>query len=273
MWYPLLHMQISKNQWIIAVVGLVAVLALIGLWRFAQKGQGEAPAGSAPVATSTETSSASEGSIAPDVAVSIKPFPINAADTISSWTFKGESSGSDALIKQSQDDVTHLTGLIGKGEYDDYDLYNGLGNDYMMLGEGKLAYEAYNRSIQVHPKKGLVYMNLAHLMEALGAYRTAADAYTAGVRAEAGQLEYHIERLTFLTTRFASDNALVTSALTDASKQFGDNAAILSIEATWLTGQKRYADAITAWETVKKLSPENRQVSIDAEIARLKAKQ
>lgn len=265
-------MQISKNQWIIVGIGLVAVILLGVLWRSAERVQDVVPS-YLPAATSSEPTTLPAGTDAPKAAVYVGPFPFNAADIISSWTFKGASADSSVLIKQAQDDIVHLAGLIGKGEYDDYDLYNGLGNDYALLGDGKLAYEQYNRAIQIYPKKGLVYMNLAHLMEALGAYRTAADAYAAGVQAEAGQLEYHIERLTFLTTRFASDNALITSALTDASAQFGDNAAILSIEASWLTGQKRYADAITAWETVKKLSPENRQASIDAEIARLKAKQ
>ncbi len=74
-----------------------------------------------------------------------------------------------------------LTGLIGKGQYDDYDLYDGIANDYSMLGDGRTAYQYYNHAIQIHPTKGLAYANLAHFMNALGAYRTAADAYAKAV--------------------------------------------------------------------------------------------
>ncbi|MFA6502970.1 MAG: hypothetical protein WCT45_01800 [Candidatus Paceibacterota bacterium] len=265
-------MQISKNQWIIAGVGICAVLLLGILWRSAQKRTAEESLGVPPVATSSAPVAVATASTTPTVAYT-GPFPVNTADTISSWVFKGQYADSAVLMKQATDDNTHLSGLIGKGQYDDYDLYNGLGNNYSMLGEGKLAYENYNRAFSIHPDKGLGYVNLAHLMEALGAYHTAADAYTKAVRVEAGQLEYHLERLKFLTARFANDNTVILAAFTDASKQFGDNAAILALEAEWLAGEHRYADAIKAWETVKKLSPENRQVSIDAEIARLTAKQ
>jgi tetratricopeptide (TPR) repeat protein len=203
----------------------------------------------------------------------VPAFPINTADAISSWDFQGAYTGNATLIGKANADISHLSGLLGTGQYDDYDLYNGMANDYGLMGDGKDAYAYYNRSINVHTDKGLAYVNLAHLLESLGAYHTAADAYARAVSAEPTVLEYHIERLTFLTEQFASDNALVTAALATASKQFGDSPSILAIEAQWLSGQKRYADAIKAWQTVKMLSPQNRQASIDTEIARLKAKQ
>ncbi|OYV57790.1 MAG: hypothetical protein B7X01_04510 [Acidiphilium sp. 21-62-4] len=62
------------------------------------------------------------------------------------------------------------------------------------------------------------------------------------------------------------------AALADASKQFGDNASVLAIEAQWLSGEGRYADAIKAWQTAKMLSPGKDTSAIDAEIARLQSK-
>ncbi|MBI5406055.1 hypothetical protein HY972_03425 [Candidatus Kaiserbacteria bacterium] len=235
-------MRITKKYWVIAGIGLFAAVLAAGGWSYYAKTR--APA-----------------------------FPINASDTIASWSFKGAYTGNDVLVARANADIAHLIGLLGKGEYDDYDLYLGIANDYGLLGDGKAAYRYYNRSIRVHPGKGLAYMNIAHLMDELGAYHTVADAYTAGVQAEPGMLEYHIERLTFLTERFASDDAVILAALTDVSKQFGDNASVLAIEAQWLAGQKRYADAIKVWEVVKMLSPKDRQAAIDAEMARLKRKQ
>ncbi|MHB8710384.1 MAG: hypothetical protein ACYC6X_02430 [Minisyncoccota bacterium] len=200
-------------------------------------------------------------------------FPINPADSIASWSFKGAYSGNDTLVAQANADIAKLTGLIGKGTYDDYDLYDGIANDYASLGNGALAYQYYNRSIRIHPGKGLAYANLAHLMSGLGAYHTAADAYAKAVAVQPSMLEFHLERLTYLTQQFPKDNALILTAFTDASRQFGDAAPVLSIEAEWLESQGRYADAIKAWQTVKTLSPASHASAIDAQIARDQAKE
>lgn len=228
------------------------------------------PAPEAPLAaTSTE---AAATTTAPATSVVVKPFPINAADTLLSWNFAGAYAGNATLTQQANADITHLTDLAGGGKYDDYDLYNGIANDYTSLGNGAAAYQYYNRSIRIYPNKGLAYANLAHLMSELGAYHTAADAYAKAVSVEPGVLEYHIERLAYLTRQFPKDNALVLAAFADASKQFGDAAPILSIEAEWLESLGRYADAVKAWQTVKILSPADRQAAIDAQIARDQAK-
>ena len=203
----------------------------------------------------------------------IPAFPINAKDSIASWTFKGAYTGNDTLISQANADIAHLQSLLGKGQYDDYDLYIGLGNDKNLEGDGRAAYDNYNRAAAIHASKGLAFANLGHLMDELGAPYTAADAYAKAVAAEPGQLEYHIEQLTYLTRQFPNDSARLLVAFTDASTQFGDTAPILAIEARWLTGLKRYPDAIKAWERVKLLSPGKDTSAIDTEIARLKAKQ
>jgi tetratricopeptide (TPR) repeat protein len=264
-------MQISRNQWIIGVAGVVAIISIGLLWRSTT--WEEVPAPALPTATSSQDLPGNTASGTPAAVTAYQPFPINAADKLVSWSFRGAYTGNDALIKQVNDDIAHLAGLLGKGEYDNYDLYNGIANDYAMKGDGQEAYQYYNRSIAVHPKKGLAFVNLAHLFDQLGAYHTAADAYAKAVTVEPGMLEYHIERLNFLTERFPNDPMIIGAAFADVSKQFGDNASILAIEAEWLAGQGKYADAIKAWERAKLLSPGKDTSSIDAEIARLKAKQ
>lgn len=203
----------------------------------------------------------------------VPEFPINSADVISSWDFKGAYTENATLVTKAKADISHLTDLLGKGEYDDYDLYNGIANDYGFLGDGKKAYEYYNRAINIHTNKGLAYVNLAHFLEQVGGYNTAADAYTRAVTVEPAFLEYHIERMNFLTERFATNKDIISSGFDAANKQFGDNASLLAIKAEWLVGQKQYTEAIKIWEIVKMFSPKDRQVSIQAEITRLKAKQ
>lgn len=203
----------------------------------------------------------------------VPAFPINPKDSIASWTFKGAYTGNATLIAQADADIVHLKSLLGKGEYDDYDLHIGLGNDKNLEGDGRGAYDEYNTAASIHPAKGLAYANLGHLMDELKAYETAADAYAAAVKAEPSQLEYHLERLSYLTRQFPNDSSRLSAAFTDASTQFGDTAPVLKLEAEWLTGLKRYADAIQAWQRAKLLSPGKDTSAIDREIARLKAKQ
>ena len=272
-------MEITKKHWIGAVVALgIAVLVVWGLVHYMKILVATSPSEMSGIATTTTgsqmgTSTDKEAPVTNAVTPkNIKPFPINPTDIIASWDFKGAYASNTTLIAQANADIAKLTGLLGKGEYDDYDLYDGIANDYAALGNGTLAYQDYNRAIAIHPTKGLAYANLARFMDGLGAHYTAADAYAKAVAVQPSWLEYHLDRLTYLTRQFPNDNVRITAALADASKQFGDTAPVLAIEAQWLTGLGRYADAIKAWQTVKTLSPGKDTTSIDAEIARLQAK-
>lgn len=256
----------------------IAILVVLGILGLGIANRAKAPTPSDVMATSTPSAASSTPSTGTHatsttpVAVYTGPFKVNAADTIVSWSFKGAYTGNSTLEAQANADITKLTNLIGKGQYDDYDLYNGIANDYNLLGNGKQAYAYYDLAFKIHPNKGLAYTNLAHLFVELGAYYSAADAYAKAVAVEPGMLQYHLERLKYLTTQFPTDNARIVSALTDASKVFGDTAPILTIEAEWLEGQGRYADAIKAWQRAKMLMPGQDTTAIDAAIARDQAK-
>ncbi len=265
-------MQITTRHWVIIGIGFVVAIGVAFGWTHRAKAPMPSDLSVATSTTTAATSTVSAQAAQATNEAAPKSFPVNSADTTFTWSFKGSYAGNATLIAQANADIAHLTGLVGGGKYDDYDLYNGLANDYSSLGDGQMAYHYYNLAIAVHPNKGLAYANLAHLMDQLGAYETAADAYTKAVAVEQGILEYHIERLTYLMRQFPKDSSRLTAAFADASKQFGDTPAILTIEARWLASQGRYADAIKAWQTVETLSPEQNRAAIDAEIARLKAK-
>jgi tetratricopeptide (TPR) repeat protein len=264
-------MTISTRQWVAIVIGVAGVVLIgVALWYPPMKAQ----APSSPTGSTTPEVATSTNEAKPQASLPVKArFAVSTLDTISSWNFKGDAVGNETLTKQAQNDITYLKGLLGGGKYDDYDLYNGLANDYASLGDAKTAYDYYNRAIAIHPNKGLAFMNLGHLFDGMRAYHSAIDAYKDAVTVEPAQLQYHIQRLTFLSRQFPSDNALILGAFTDASKQFGDTAPVLTVEAQWLTDVKRYADAITAWEKVKSLMSGSDSAAIDAEIARLRAKQ
>lgn len=201
-------MEITKKQRLVAGIGLfIAIIVAGALWR----GRTTVPVTELPVSgfsvfTATTTSTPVKPTTTAPASVAAK-FPLNSADSIASWSFKGASIGNDTLIKQANADIAHLIGLIGKGQYDDYDLYNGIANDYGMLGDGKVAYQNYNRSISIHPTKGLAYANLGHLMDELGAYNTARDAYTKAVAVEPLVPQYRNSLLDFLDWRFPEEAA------------------------------------------------------------------
>lgn len=177
-----------EKQWFLIGIGFLAVVFIGGsFWYTSTKNQ-------ASDVQSTVTASTTLPTISPTMTavpsasrvpqpVLIK-FPINPKDTISSWSFKGIYAGNETLIAKANTDMEHLRSLIGKGEYDDYDLYVGIGNDYNYLGDGANAYQNYNRASSIYPDKGLAYMNLGHLMDQLGAYYTASDAYAKAVTVE-----------------------------------------------------------------------------------------
>jgi len=267
------HMQISHTQWAGAII--IIILAAGGWWYATKKAPALVVEKVPVTATSSvpSTQPTSTASLPAPAVAYAGPFPTNAADTIVSWSFKGAYSGNDTLVTQAKADIDKLTGLMGQGKYDDYDLYIGIANDYGLMGDGKTAYNNYDKAVRIHPGKGLAYANLGNLFDQLGAYRTAADAYAKATAAEPRQLEYHLERLNYLVERFSADTARVSAAFADASHQFGDTASVLAIEARWLTEEKRYADAIKALQTVKALSPGKDTSTIDAQIARLQAKQ
>lgn len=256
-----------------ADIGLIIIVAAIWFYHMKMRAQVPQSVPSSLAATSTSVVSTTTPSEKKVNVASVGPFPINKADTIVSWDFKGAYTGNATLISQANADSNHLNSLLGKGQYDNYDLYIGIGNDANLIGDGKGAYNAYNHAIAIYPDKGLAYVNLAHLMDELGAYQTAVDAYAKAVAVEPTVLEYHLEQLNYLTQQFPKDNTLLLAAFTAASKQFGDSAAILSIEAQWLESLGRYADAVKAWQTVEALSPPDRASAINAQIARDTAKE
>lgn len=236
------HMELSRDTWVKWGGAVLATVLVVGAWAWYQSTQ-------------------------------VPGFPVNEKDSLSSWSFQGAYTGNEMLVEKAEADIEKLQGLLGEEGYDDYDLYIGIGNDFALLGDGAKAYENYNRAVAVAADRGLAYTNIASLMERMQAYETAADAYAQAVTAEPGQLQYHIARLNYLTRQFRDDPDRVLEAVADAGAEFGDIPQILSIQAEWYTGLARYADAIAVWKQVRALLQGEDTSSIDAEIARLRAKQ
>ncbi len=88
--------------------------------------------------------------------------------------------------------------MLGAGKYPDYDLYNGIGNNYTYLGDGEKAFAAYKKAISLNPERGIIYMNIGNLMEQLGALYSAKDAYAKAVAVEPGIVQFKNAEADFL---------------------------------------------------------------------------
>lgn len=195
-----------EKQWFVPSIGfVVVVLVVVGLWYNRSQAPVPTVKDQEPIlavsTTPTVVPTELKASITPTSAPAVSKFPINPADSIASWSFKGVYTGNDALIAKANADMTHLRSLIGKGEYDDYDLYIGIGNAYGLMGDGASAYQNYNRAVSARPNKGLAYANLAHLMDELGAYHTAVNAYAKAVAVEPIS-QYILAQSDYLKWRF-----------------------------------------------------------------------
>jgi hypothetical protein len=205
-------MQMMGKQWIGAGIGfLIAVLVAGGMWYAGtKKFASVAPVAESPASEATTTPPAT--TTASSLPKPIPKFPINPSDTIVSWSFKGAYAGNDALIAKANADIARLTGILGKGQYDDYDVYIGIGNSYDLMGDGAAAYAEYNHAVSIHPNKGLAYTSIAYLMDELGAYHTAADAYAKAVAVEPLVVQYRTAQLDFLKWRFPEEAAKLQAA-------------------------------------------------------------
>lgn len=193
----------TKKQWLIIgassiVVLVVAVIVQLFFPRIAVSPPLEVqePLSADVVDMDAATTSVSVKVVA---SKSVSKFPIHKNDTIVSWSFTGAYAGNDTLISKANADTLFLKGLLGKGQYSDYDLYVGIGNNYASLGDGAEAYAYYNKAISDNPNRAIVYTNIGILMEKIGAYNTALAAHTKAITLEPDIIQYSNARTEFLS--------------------------------------------------------------------------
>ncbi|HEX2792509.1 MAG TPA: tetratricopeptide repeat protein [Candidatus Paceibacterota bacterium] len=123
-------------------------------------------------------------------------------DEVAEWSWDGPYRDGGTLEDQADRDIAKLKAELGKGKTPDYQLLVSIAGQYELLGEGKSAYAYLNQAIKEDPKQGLAYINLGHLMESLGAYETAREAYDMAVRMEPANQVYAEARTEFMDRNF-----------------------------------------------------------------------
>ena len=196
------------------------------------------------------------------------PLPLAQGETVASWNFIGPYKDGGELEKRATDEIVRLKGLLGSGEFPDYQILVGIAGQYELLGDGKSTYEYLGRAIKANSETGLAWHNLGVLLARLKAPQTARIAYTKAIEAQPLPL-YHTARLDFLIDYFPDDRGGVEAAFTDAVAALGEAPFVLEKKAGWLTDTGRIQEAISLLKTIRTLVPASRFDAIDAEIMRL----
>ncbi len=194
-------------------------------------------------------------------------------ESVASWDFQGAYKGNAELEERAHNEIARLESLIGNEEDDntDYTVYVSIANQYGLLGDGAKEYIYLQKALAIDPEHtGLAWHNVGALMERLGAFQTAREAYSRAVQAQNQILQYQMAYLIFLTNHFPEDSAAIEGVLNEAKLVYGDNPSLFEIQARWLEETGKIQEAIDVWKKIRELSPQAAAV-VDAEIARLQS--
>jgi tetratricopeptide (TPR) repeat protein len=163
--------------------------------------------------------------------------------------------------------IAQLSKLLGQGQYPDSDIHTGIANDYILLGNGKAAYQEYLEAIEASSTYALGYDNLGGLFARLYATSTATRAYAKAVALAPEQLLFQLSYLDYLA-EIAPNAPATAAAFANAKQQPGGatNPNLLIAEAGWLTQIGSTTAAIADWQEVEKQEP---SAAIEARIAEL----
>ncbi len=173
------YMQGTKTYWILGG----AILLVAGAVWVISPGRVAAPE---PAVSETSLVKEEKATTTSSTNIPITPIrsisaalPLAKGDSITSWDFKGVYLDGGTLEAKAREDIVRFKGLLGSGEFTDYELYVSIANQYELLGDGRSAYEYFGRAIREDTANntGLAWHNLGVLLVRLGALKTARIAY------------------------------------------------------------------------------------------------
>lgn len=232
-------MRMTQRHWLVAI--LIAIILAIVAWAFWPDRTASLPvaleqAGSSSEENETATSSTSSNvlSAVPARPVSSKLPAIAEDDTLLVWDFTGVYADRPELIAKAQNNIARFTSLLATATSSTVSLLVSIANEYELLGKGKEQYEYLGRAIRADGAVGLPWHNLGVLMERLGAFKTARDAYEQATLVQPKLSEWHYAYLGFLMSRMKDDAATITKALATAEANLGQDSYLEHLRSKWL---------------------------------------
>lgn len=202
------------------------------------------------------------------LAAPANPFPLEAADHLANWTIPVNIDASSTALFEA--DIASLKSEIGTTTYSAADLYTGIGNDYLTLGQGREAYEYYGKALAASSTDPVIYDNLGALFERLYATSTALKAYAKAVALAPATELYQLAYLQYLA-QAAPEASSTAAAFAAAGEALGTTTPdYLVVRAAWEGVLGDTAAAIADWQAVRAQVAPAQQAAIDAQIARLR---
>ena len=133
-------------------------------------------------------------------------------DTIVSWKFKGLYTDSPELVSRAQKEISRLQDLLGNEDDDftEYELYVSIANQYDLLGNGEREYQYLKYALAMDSQQaGLAWSNLGILLERVGAYHSAREAFEKSIAVQSLP-QYRQIYLEFLMKHYPGDPAIAT---------------------------------------------------------------
>lgn len=182
-------------------------------------------------------------------------LPVASGDTIESWDFQGSYNDDGPNEQKARDEIARSEDALADAETDptDYTLYINISNQYVLLGEGKSAYTALGKALEIDSEKtGLAWHNLGTLMERLGAINTARVAFDKAVEVQPVVEPYHSARFQFLMKHYSNDSQAIEASLEKTKSTFGEEyPALLQMQYEWLTKQGKTEEAAAMLEKLE----------------------
>lgn len=148
------------------------------------------------------------------------------------WDFEGSYEASEELTLRAESELDRLEGLLGSGEFPDYDIQVGIAGQYLLLGEGKESYEHLLVAISLNEARSLAFVNMGSLLGKVGAPESAKIAYEMGLDRD-DNVQNRINYIQHLEQYFGDDLDLVESAHTLALEKFPQSDVLNQRYESW----------------------------------------
>ncbi|MBL1434072.1 hypothetical protein COB87_000650 [Candidatus Wolfebacteria bacterium] len=148
------------------------------------------------------------------------------------WDFEGSFEASEELMLRANTERERLIGLLGGGEFPDYDIEIGIAGQHSLLGEGKDSYKHLLIAVSINEVRSLAFVNLGTLLGKVKAPESAKVAYERALDID-DNVQNRIQYIQHLEQYFGDNLDLVESAHTFAIERFPRSSVLEQRYESW----------------------------------------
>lgn len=198
----------------------------------------------------------------------VNSFSIDQTLLPSEWQYKGLYTTPDQIAK-IENNIKGFQGRTGATTEEKYDLAITIAQEYMRIGKGQEAYDHLVDAAKIDPVNSITYQTMGGLFESLNALPAAETALKKGIEVQPHIPQNHLALINFYKKQ-AREAIQIDDAFNTALDETKQNGNVLMEYGQWLEEEKRFADALSAWEKVSNMNPGI--IAVKEKVAELKTK-